>query len=312
MNFIIKKLVGKVMKMPAGLDEPYNASGFLQDLYDTMTNQTYLVNVTAGWIHFLMKVVACVILYYIGVRIVKKMLPVLNKFTSRKNIHSSLGSFLKSMINVGARAILITMCLLILGVKESSLVAFFGTLGIGVGLALKDNLSNLAGGIIIVTFNIYKVGDEVRIADEMGFIHSIDVLFTAIKTHNDDIIMVPNGMVVSNKVINYDMTPYRRLKLIIGVDYNCDLTVARNTLENILRRNPLVLKDPAPYTHVDSYGDSSINIALKGYIMNENYWTVYKQTLNEIKEELDKVGVGIPFPQMDLHLDREVVDNLKK
>lgn len=300
------------MKMSVEINEPYNASGFLQDLYDTMTDQAYLVNVTAGWIHFILKVIACVILYSIGVRVVKRFLPVLNKFTDRKSVNSSLGSFLKSMINIGARGILITMCLLILGVKESSLIAFFGTLGIGVGLALKDNLSNIAGGIIIVTFNIYKVGDEVRIADEMGYIHSIDVLFTAIKTHNDDIIMVPNGMVVSNKVINYDMTPYRRLKLIIGVDYNCDITVARKTLENILRRNPLVLKEPAPYTHVDSYGDSSINIALKGYILNENFWTVYKQTLNEIKDELDKMGIGIPFPQMDLHLDKDVVDNLKK
>lgn len=296
----------------SAMNEPYNASGFLQDLFDTMTNQTYLVNVAAGWIHFLLKVIACLILYYIGIKILKRMLPLLNTVTNKKSINSSLGSFLKSMINIAARGFLIMVCLLILGVKESSLIAFFGTLGIGVGLALKDNLSNLAAGIIIVSFNIYKVGDEVKIADEMGYIHSIDIFFTAIKTHNEDIVLVPNGMIVSNKVINYNMTPYRRLKLIIGVDYNCDLKVARETLENILKRNPLVMKTPSPYTHVDEYADSSINIALKGWVANEHYWTVYKQTLNEIKDEMDRVGVNIPFPQMDLHLDKEVVEKLNR
>ena len=146
----------------------------------------------------------------------------------------------------------------------------------------------------------------------MGYIHDIDIFFTSIRTHNGDIVMVPNGMVISNKLINYNKTPTRRLKLIIGVDYNCDLNVARKALEDLLKNNPLVLKDPEPYTHVDSYGDSSINIALKGWILNENYWHVYKETLNEIKGALDKVGVSIPFPQMDVHsndvLKRQIED----
>lgn len=278
---------------------------FFIEVFQKMTNVNYLVNMTASWIFFIIKVLACVVLYYVAVKILKKVIFHINKKCSSEKIDGSLNSFLKSILNFGMHAVLITICLLILGVKETSLFAFFGTLGIGVGLALKDNLSNLAGGIIILIFKTYSVDDEVQIANEIGYINEIDIFFTSLRTHNGDIVMIPNAMIISNKVINYNRTPTRRLKLIIGVDYNCDLKVARETLENILKRNPLVLKDPAPYTHVNEYADSSINIALKGWVNNKDYWTVYKQTLNEIRDELYAVGVGIPFPQVDVHFDKD-------
>ncbi|WP_291255754.1 mechanosensitive ion channel family protein [Fusobacterium sp.] len=283
--------------------QQYTVKNFFSEVLEKLTNKTYLVDLTVGWIFFIIKVIACVVIYYIALRFIRKLLPLLDRATSKENVNKSLGSFLRSIFNVGMHALLITICLLVLGVKESSLFAFFGTLGIGVGLALKDNLSNLAGGIIILIFKSYCVGDEVKIAGEVGYIHEIDVFFTSIRTHNGDIVMVPNGMVVSNKLINYNKTPTRRLKLIIGVDYNCNLDVARKALEDILNKNQYVLKEPKPYTHVDSYGDSSINIALKGWIPNEHYWKVYKETLNEIKPALDAVNISIPFPQMDVHLN---------
>lgn len=208
------------------------------------------------------------------------------------------------MIYVGLHAVLITICLLIIGVKESSLLAFFGTLGIGVGLALKDNLSNFAGGIIILIFKTYKVGDEVNISDEMGYVHDIDIFSTTIRTHSNDLVIVPNGSVVSNKVINYTKTPIRRLKFIVGVTYDVEVDVARKVLEDLLRSNPLVLTDPPVYSHVENYADSCINIALKGWAENEHYWTIYKETLNGIKGALDKANISIPYPQMDVHLNK--------
>lgn len=291
-------------------NEIHSLGKFFSEVFHKMTDVNYLVAITASWIFFLIKVVACVVLYYVAVKILKKIIPHLNKEYSQNKVNSSLSSFLRSILNFGMHAILITICLLILGVKETSLFAFFGTLGIGVGLALKDNLSNLAGGIIILLFKTYSVGDEVKIANEIGYINEIDIFFTSLRTHNGDIVMIPNAMIISNKVINYNSTPTRRLKLIIGVDYNCDLKVARETLENILKRNPMVLDNPEPYTHVDEYADSSINIAVKAWVPNKDYWTVYKQTLNEIKDELYAAGIGIPFPQMDLHFDKEYIDKM--
>ena len=287
---------------------------FINEVFSKLSDKKILVNFTVELIFFILKLVFCIFIYYVAIKVLKKLTPLFNiKKKDDLVVDKSLKSFIKSILNVGVHALLITICLLIMGVKESSLLAFFGTLGIGVGLALKDNLSNFAGGIIILLFKTYKVGDEVNISDEMGYIDDIDIFSTTIKTHNNDLVMIPNGMIISNKVINYTKTPIRRLKFIIGIAYDADIDVARKALEDLLRENPLVLKEPAVYSHVDSYGDSSINIALKGWTSNENYWTVYKETMNGIKKALDNVNVEIPFPQMDISIKNPKMDiNLNK
>lgn len=287
---------------------------FINEVFSKLADKKILVNFTVELIFFILKLAFCIFIYYVAIKVLKKLTPLFNiKKKDDLVVDKSLKSFIKSILNVGVHALLITICLLIMGVKESSLLAFFGTLGIGVGLALKDNLSNFAGGVIILLFKTYKVGDEVNISDEMGYIDDIDIFSTTIKTHNNDLVMIPNGMIISNKVINYTKTPIRRLKFIIGITYDADIDVARKALEDLLRENPLVLKEPAVYSHVDSYGDSSINIALKGWTSNENYWTVYKETMNGIKKALDNVNVEIPFPQMDISIKNPKMDiNLKK
>ena len=279
------------------------AQSFTDEVLNNLNDKNIWVTFTVEFIFFIIKIIVCISLYCFVLKMVKKIIPIYNKAKKENMIDQSLRSFIRSILYVGLHATLITICLLILGVKESSLLAFFGTLGIGVGLALKDNLSNFAGGIIVLIFKTYKVGDEVNIAGEMGYVYDIDIFSTTVRTHNNDLVIVPNGSIVSNKVINYTKTPIRRLKFIIGVSYDADLDVAREALEKLLRNNPLVLADPAVYSHVDAYADSSINIALKGWTTNEHYWTVYKETLNGIKGALDKENISIPFPQMDVHFN---------
>lgn len=288
---------------------------FLNEVVLKLADKNIFVNFTVELIFFALKLVFCIFLYYIVIKTIKKITPLfsLKKKKGEIVVDKSLKSFIRSILNIGMHALLITICLLIMGVKESSLLAFFGTMGIGVGLALKDNLSNFAGGIIILIFKVYKVGDEVNIDEEEGYIYDIDIFSTTLRAHNNDLIVIPNGIIISNKIINYTKTPTRRLKFIIGIAYDADIDVARKALEEMLRSNPLVLKDPDVYSHVESYGDSSINIALKGWTTNDHYWTVYKQTLNNIKKALDGVNVEIPFPQMDLSIKNPKIDiNLKK
>lgn len=288
---------------------------FLNEVVLKLADKNIFVNFTVELIFFALKLVFCIFLYYIVIKTIKKITPLFSLKKKKEEIvvDKSLKSFIRSILNIGMHALLITICLLIMGVKESSLLAFFGTMGIGVGLALKDNLSNFAGGIIILIFKVYKVGDEVNIDEEEGYIYDIDIFSTTLRAHNNDLIVIPNGIIISNKIINYTKTPTRRLKFIIGIAYDADIDIARKALEEMLRSNPLVLKDPDVYSHVESYGDSSINIALKGWTTNDHYWTVYKQTLNNIKKALDGVNVEIPFPQMDLSIKNPKIDiNLKK
>lgn len=278
---------------------------FLNEVISKLADKNIFVNFTVELIFFVFKLLVCVFIYYAAMKLIKKITPIFSlKRKDELVVDRSLKSFIKSILNVGVHALLITICLLIMGVKESSLLAFFGTLGIGVGLALKDNLSNFAGGIIILIFKTYRVGDEVNINDEMGYIDDIDIFATTIRTYNNDLVMIPNGIIISNKIINYTKTPTRRLKIVIGIGYDSDIELARKTLEDLLRKNPMVLKNPEVYSHVDSYADSSINIAVKGWTSNEDYWTVYHNTMNEIKSALDGVNVEIPFPQLDVSIKK--------
>lgn len=275
---------------------------FFQQVFDELTNKKTFVNMTVDGIYLLLKLLICFGVYYFGSRILRALLKIFRGTSNYKNMDESLKSFMNSVFSLGLNIILLTVCLIILGVKESSLIAFLGTIGIGIGLALKDNLANFAGGIIVLVFKIYKVGDEVNIADHMGYVYEIDIFSTSIRTHNNDLVLIPNGKIVSDKIINYTKTPTRRLKFIVSIGYDDDINLARKVLEEMLSSNPLVLKEPTVYTHVDAYADSSINIALKGWCYNENYWTVYKETLNEIKKTLDKNNISIPYPQMDVFI----------
>ncbi|MBM6690433.1 MAG: mechanosensitive ion channel family protein [Candidatus Fusobacterium pullicola] len=277
---------------------------FINELFKKIFGKQVLLNFFADFIIFMMKLIACVLIYYIATRIIKKLSPVLSKNKEEIIRNQSLKSFIKSILNIGIHLFLITICLLILGIKGSSLVAFFGTLGIGVGLALKDNLSNLAAGIIILVFKAYKVGDEVNINEEVGFIYEIDVFSTSIRTYNGDLIIVPNGVIISNKIINYTKIPIRRLKFVIRVSYDCNLKIARESLEKLLKDNPLVIDDPPIVSHVESYEEGFINIALKGWTKNENYWQVYWEVMNNLKDYLAENNIKLPTNKMDITINQ--------
>ena len=185
------------------------------------------------------------------------------------------------------------------------MAALFGTLGIGIGLALKDNLSNLAAGIIILIFKAYKVGDEVNINGEIGFIYEIDVFSTSIRTYNSDLIIVPNGVIISDKIINYTKIPIRRLKFVIRVSYDCNIKAAREALEKLLKDNPLVINDPPIFSHVESYEEGFINIALKGWTKNENYWQVYWEVMNNLKDYLAENDIKLTTNKMDIIITQD-------
>ena len=275
---------------------------FFKEVGKKLFDKEFFIGFTAEIVSFVVRLIVCVLIYIVVMKILKKLS---SKKIAQKDIgNKTLNVFIKSVIGIGIHIIILTLCLLILGVKESSLLAFFGTLGIGVGLALKDNLSNFAGGIIILIFKTYTVGDEVSISSHVGTVHSIDIFSTIVRTADNDLVIVPNGNIVSNKIINYTQTPLRRLKIIVSIDYNNDIELARKVLEELMSSNPKILKRPEIFSHVEDYGSNSIDIALKGWCSNEDYWDVKYEILNSVKPALDKVDISIPFPQMDIHIKK--------
>lgn len=274
-----------------------------KEIFNQTLSYSFFSSLFVNLAHFVIRILICIIFYYICLKILKIIAPIFKKKWSITIFDESFRTFIRSLVYVLAHIIIIMICLEIIGFKESSLIAFFGTLGIGIGLALKDNLANFAGGIIILIFKIYKVGDEVWVDGLSGFVDSIDVFSTNIKAHNGDLIVIPNGLIVGEKIINYDKTPFRRIKIIVTVDYSTDIVKTRKILEELMNSNPLVLKEPAVSSNVEEYADSSINIAIKGWTSNNHYWTVYHEIMNELKATLDKNNISIPFPQMDVHMN---------
>lgn len=278
-------------------------AGFLTDVWRKVVSEQHLIKITVDLIIFFIRINLAILFFLLTKRIIKKVLEKYYNSKHFKSIDKSVRTFLSSIIDTGILIILIVICLLIVGVKEGSLVAFLGTIGLGIGLALKDNLSNFVGGVIILIFKTHSVGDEVKIGDNVGVIHSIDVFSTNILCFDNTIVTIPNGSIVTSAVINYSKTPIRRVKIIASVDYNCDLELAKKVLLEFARNTPNALSYPEPKISVESYGDSSINLGIKVWGKNEDYWGMYHYLLDNLKKTLDGVDISIPFPQLDVHVN---------
>lgn len=276
--------------------------GFLLQVLKTFTSEEFLINLTNSLIIFVFRFSLALIFFLIGRKIFKKSLSKYYTTNAFKSIDSSFRTFLSSIIDTGSIIVLLIISLLIIGFQQSSLIAFLGSIGIGVGLALKDNLSNFVGGLIILIFKTYSVDDEVEIIGNYGLISSIDVFSTTITTFSGDIVSIPNGNVITNQVINYSKTPNRRMKIIVSVAYESNIDLVFEVLNNLIKDNKNILKNPAPFINIEKYNNSSIDIALKVWTKNQTYWDTYFDILKKLKPALDEVNISIPFPQMDLHI----------
>ncbi|MGL4789579.1 MAG: mechanosensitive ion channel family protein [Cetobacterium sp.] len=276
--------------------------GFLLQVFKTFTSEEFLINLTNNFIILLFRFSMALIFFLIGRKIFRKSLSKYYTTNAFKSIDSSFRTFLSSIIDTGSIIILLIISLLIVGFQQSSLIAFLGSIGIGVGLALKDNLSNFVGGLIILIFKTYSVDDEVEIIGNYGLISSIDVFSTTITTFSGDIVSIPNGNVITNQVINYSKTPNRRMKIIVSVAYESNIDLVFEVLNNLIKTNQNILKNPGPFINIEKYNNSSIDIALKVWTKNQTYWDTYFDILKKLKPALDEVNISIPFPQMDLHI----------
>lgn len=280
--------------------------GFFSQVLQTFTNEDFLVGLTNTFIIFIFRFILALIFFLVGRKLFKKFISEYYHTNAFKSIDSSFRTFLSSIIDTSSIIVLLIASLLILGFQHTSLIAFLGSIGIGIGLALKDNLSNFVGGLIILIFKTYAVDDEVEINNNYGLVASIDVFSTTISTFSGDIVTIPNGNIITTQVINYSKTPIRRMKIVVSVAYSSDIDLVFTALNKLTQNNPNILNLPAPFINVEQYNTSSIDIALKVWTKNEVYWDTYFQIMRRVKNELDSVGVTIPFPQMDIHIKRDV------
>jgi small conductance mechanosensitive channel len=215
---------------------------------------------------------------------------------------SQLTHFFGKFINLALKILLLVSVASMLGVETTSFLTVLGAAGLAIGLALQGSLANFAGGILIIFFKPFKVGDYVETSGGTGTVSRIDLLHTVLNTPDNKVIIVPNGQLSNNSVTNYSMKEIRRLDFNIGVSYNANIKQAREIILQIFQEEQRVLKDPAPVVFLTSLDDSSVNLSTRVWVNTSDYWPVSFEYLEKIKAELDKNNIEIPFPQRDIHI----------
>lgn len=252
---------------------------------------------------FLPKAVGVVLLllvtFWISKRAGRKVLHVLET-----KLDATLARFFGSLTRYGVMTIGVLACLRVFGVETTSFAALIGAAGLAVGLAFQGTLSNFSAGIMLVIFRPVKVGDAVEVGGVTGKVSSVSLFNTEIDTFDNKRVIVPNGDVFGNTITNYNFHPTRRVEVAVGTDYGADIDTARQVLMRAATSIDEVLTDPEPQVLLDALGGSSIDWKVRVWVNTPDFWDVKDRLTRDIKYALDEAEIGIPFPQMDVHLDR--------
>lgn len=251
-----------------------------------------------------MKVVMAIIVLILGLWIIRRIVKVLNKVMEKREVSVSLRGFLSPLVGILLKVMLFISIASMVGIETTSFIAVLGAAGLAVGLALQGTLANFAGGVMILLFKPFKVGDLIESQGHKGKVKEIHIFVTILTTFENKTVILPNAAVSNNDIVNYTTQGILRVDTTFGISYESNIKDAKNVLMKIIESHPKVLKDPAPFVGVAELADSSVNLAVRPHAKAEDYWDVYFYVYEEGKLALDKAGITIPFPQMDVHLDK--------
>ncbi|CZF78798.1 small-conductance mechanosensitive channel MscS [Grimontia marina] len=249
-------------------------------------------------------IISALLILIIGNWVVKAIANGVAKVMRKKELDDTVVGFVHTFVRYLLFVIVLIAALGRLGVQTASVVAVIGAAGLAVGLALQGSLSNFAAGVLIVAFRPFKSGDYVEVASVSGSVDSIQIFSTVLKTPDNKMVVVPNGAIISSPITNYSKHDTRRIDLVIGVSYSANLQKTKQVLADVLARETRLLTTPEPTIGVVELADSSVNLVVRPWVRTADYWAVYFDLLQAIKEALDAEGIEIPFPQMDVHLNK--------
>ena len=247
-------------------------------------------------------IVASAVTLIVGLWLIKRVVKFITAYMDRKEFDPTLKPFLRDIINVGLRAMLIISVVGMLGVEMTSFIAVLGAAGLAVGLALQGSLSNFAGGVIVLILKPYKVGEFIEVGSVMGTVKEIQIFFTVLLSPDNKTITLPNGTMANTNIINYSRQGTRRLDMRFGVAYGTDAEKVKTILTDIAENDERVLKDKEPLIRMVEMGDSSVDYNFRVWVNGADYWPMYYDFNEKVYARFNKEGIGIPFPQMDVHL----------
>ena len=251
------------------------------------------------------KLIIGIFLLWIGWKLAKKIVNILNKALERRNVDVTIRSFLDTFLEVILKGLVVLVVLEYVGIKTTGVAALVASAGVAIGLALQGSLSNFAGGLVILLIRPFNVGDYVEGAGHNGVIEKIGMFYTHMVSVDNKLILVPNGTLANGSIVNYSAKELRRVDLNFGVGYEQDILKVKRVLSNIVEAHDLILKTPEPFIALSNHGDSAINFVVRVWVNNSDYWKVHFDLLESVKVAFDNEDISIPYPQMDLHIKNE-------
>jgi len=246
--------------------------------------------------------IAILVLGRIGVGIITS---IIGKVMQRASIDDTLTKFFTSVTRIALMVFVVIAALNSLGFQTASIIAVIGAAGLAVGFALQGSLANFASGVMLIIFRPFKKGDYVEAGGAAGTIETIHIFHTVMRTPDNKRVIIPNGSITSNNIINYSAEEKRRIDLVFGIGYGDDIKKAKDILMRLMAEDERVLKDPAPVVAVSELADSSVNFAVRPWVATADYWGVFFDLTEKVKLTFDQEGISIPFPQNDVHLFQE-------
>ncbi|WP_422348290.1 mechanosensitive ion channel family protein [Flagellimonas sp.] len=248
------------------------------------------------------KLITAILIYIVGSWVIKKIISATRKVMAKSKYEESLQRFLLNLISWSLKIFLIIVVISRLGVDVTTFAAVIAAAGLAVGLALQGSLSNFAGGVLLMVFKPYRIGDLIEAQGELGVVKEIEIFTTKLITPENKLAIVPNGAMANGNIVNYTAEGKIRVDTVVGVGYGEDIKKTKEVLLKVLTSNPQVLQDPAPSVNVMELADSSVNFAVRPYCKPEHYWDVYFSTYENCKLALDEAGIEIPYPhQVEIH-----------
>ncbi|NDV43313.1 mechanosensitive ion channel family protein [Flagellimonas sediminis] len=263
--------------------------------------QEYIDKAVLWGLGVLPNLVMAIIIFFVGFWVIKFINNMVSRFFAKKDYDETLESFLQSFISIALKALLFVLVVTQLGVKTSSLVAIIGAAGLAIGLALQGSLANFAGGVLILIFKPFKVGDFISAQGIDGTVKEISIFNTKLSTFGNQIAILPNGQLSNGNIINYNMESTRRDKIDVGIGYGSNIKEAKEILLQICADNPNILTEPAPEVYVGALGDSSVDLTLRFWANNDVFWAAHFYVIEQTKLRFDAAGIEIPFPQRVMH-----------
>ncbi|OQD43769.1 mechanosensitive ion channel family protein [Croceivirga radicis] len=245
--------------------------------------------------------ILAIIILFAGLWFIKIINKLVRKFFAKKDYDETLESFLQSFISIGLKVMLFVLVVTQLGVQTSSLIAMIGAAGLAIGLALQGSLSNFAGGVLILLFKPFRVGDFVSAQGVDGTVKEISIFNTKLNTFGNQLAIVPNGQLANGNIVNYSAEPIRRDNYIVGIGYGSNIKKAKDILLALCEQDERILKEPKPEVYVAELADSSVNLSLRWWAKNENFWGAKFNLIEQSKLQFDEAGIEIPFPQRVIH-----------